>query len=54
MNSNLPNAIDLQDLEIETFEIETLSEIGVNAAMAESELDLTVASTSSTCSSSCG
>jgi thiazolylpeptide-type bacteriocin precursor len=49
-------AVDLQDLEIETFEIETLSELGVTAALAEeaAALDLTVSTTSSTTSSSCG
>lgn len=46
-------ADDLFDLEIETFEVESLSDLGIVAAAAAEE-SLTVASTSSTTSSSCG
>jgi thiazolylpeptide-type bacteriocin precursor len=43
---------DLRDLEIETFEVESLTDLGIVAAVA-AEVDLTVASTSSTTSSTC-
>jgi thiazolylpeptide-type bacteriocin precursor len=43
---------DLRDLEIETFEVESLTDLGIVAAVA-AEIDLTVACTSSTTSSTC-
>lgn len=44
---------DLQDLSIETFEIDELSNLEVDAATAAAS-DVSVSLCSSTCSSSCG
>lgn len=46
-------AVDLCDLEIETFEVESLSDLGIVASAMELP-EITIASTSSTTSSSCG
>lgn len=50
-SGSLQDLQDLQDLEIETFEIDTLSELGIDAAVSTG---VTVATTSSSTSSSCG
>jgi hypothetical protein len=44
------NSADLQDLAIETFEIEELKELDATAALE----DISISLCSSTCSSSCG
>lgn len=53
MQSNVASAnADMQELTIETFEIDELSQLDVNAAAYLEDIDISLCS--STCSSSCG
>ncbi len=57
MNNTLDvtKTLDLQELEIDTFEVEELSGLDVDASEATaSNIVISLCSSSSTCSSSCG
>ncbi len=57
MNNTLDvtKTLDLQELEIDTFEVEELSGLDVDASAASGDtITISLCSSSSTCSSSCG